>query len=327
MKNLKLIVLSLFFASLFFVSCEKDDDDDDLIEVNPTEVLAKYLDQQNFISSNAQKMIKASDLNAEILAGNDVKIIDVRAEDDYNSGHIEGAVHVNGSDALSYVEEAGITKDDKIVFVCYTGQGAGYFSSLFRALGYDSYDLKWGMSSWHTDFAGPWNDNIQNTYATQLETDAYDKNAEGELPEITVTATDGAEILYERAQDVVKGWGDTQILASELFANIDNYYIANYWPDALYNLGHIPGAIQYAPTDAFTLAEDLKTLPTDKPIVVYCHTGQTSAHVAAYLRLLGYEAKSLMFGVNRMAYDDFVTNESFVSWKAEYSKDYDYVTE
>lgn len=326
MKNLKLIVLSLFFASLFFVSCEKDEDDDDLIEVNPTEVLAKYLDQQNFINSEAQKMITAEALHSDIVAGTDVKIIDVRAEEDYNSGHIEGAVSVGVSNALSYVESEGITKDDKIVFVCYSGQGAGYLSSLFRALGYDSYDLKWGMSSWHSDFAGPMDANVTNTYATQFETDANDKNAEGELPEFTVTATEGAEIAYERAQEVVKEWGDGKISNTQVFANLDDYYIVNYWPEALYNEGHVPGAIQYTPKDAFTLAEDLKTLPTDKPIVVYCHTGQTSAHVAAYLRLLGYDAKSLLYGVNGMAYDDFVTNESFVAWKDEYSKDYDYVT-
>ena len=42
---------------------------------------------------------------------------------------------------------------------------------------------------------------------------------------------------------------------------------------------------------------------TDKPVVVYCYTGQTSAHMAAYLRVLGYDAKSLLFGMNGMSYD------------------------
>ena len=44
----------------------------------------------------------------------------------------------------------------------------------------------------------------------------------------------------------------------------------------------------------------LKTLPTDKTIVVYCYTGQNSASIAAYLRLMGYDAKSLKFGANSM---------------------------
>ena len=48
----------------------------------------------------------------------------------------------------------------------------------------------------------------------------------------------------------------------------------------------------------------LNTLPTDKSVVVYCYTGQTSAHVAGYLRVLGYDAKSMLFGVNGMAWDN-----------------------
>jgi rhodanese-related sulfurtransferase len=47
----------------------------------------------------------------------------------------------------------------------------------------------------------------------------------------------------------------------------------------------------------------MKTLPTNQTIVVYCYTGQTSSFVAAYLRLLGYDAKSLSFGANAMIYD------------------------
>ena len=37
-------------------------------------------------------------------------------------------------------------------------------------------------------------------------------------------------------------------------------------------------------------------------MVTYCYTGQTSAQVTACLRLLGYDAASLMFGVNGFAF-------------------------
>ncbi len=42
----------------------------------------------------------------------------------------------------------------------------------------------------------------------------------------------------------------------------------------------------------------LQYLPTDKKIVIYCWTGQTSAQVAAYLRMLGYDAVSMYYGMN-----------------------------
>jgi len=44
-------------------------------------------------------------------------------------------------------------------------------------------------------------------------------------------------------------------------------------------------------------------VPTDEKIAVYCFTGQTSAHMTALLRLLGYEAYSVTFGVNGFSYD------------------------
>ncbi|MBK7630402.1 MAG: rhodanese-like domain-containing protein [Ignavibacteriales bacterium] len=88
-----------------------------------------------------------------------------------------------------------------------------------------------------------------------------------------------------------------------LYANRSNYYIVNYWSEADYTIGHIEGAIQYTPKVAFKLANDLKTLPTDKIIVVYCYTGQTSSFMATYLRALGYDAKSLSYGANNLFYD------------------------
>jgi hypothetical protein len=45
--------------------------------------------------------------------------------------------------------------------------------------------------------------------------------------------------------------------------------------------------------------------------------------VAAFLRVLGYDAKSLLFGVNGMAYDWAVEKE-MTHWDISYSMDYDY---
>jgi rhodanese-related sulfurtransferase len=85
--------------------------------------------------------------------------------------------------------------------------------------------------------------------------------------------------------------------------------------------GHIPGAVQYTPKQSIKLAADLKTLPTDKTIVVYCCTGQNSANLTAYLRVLGYDAKSLLFGTNGMIYNDMTTSK----WSASAIMGYDYV--
>ncbi len=88
------------------------------------------------------------------------------------------------------------------------------------------------------------------------------------------------------------------ISIDDIIASPSDYYIINYWGAKHYNMGHIGGAVQYNPKESLGLDTDLLTLPTDKTIVVYCFTGQHSAFVTAYLRILGYDAKSLKYGAN-----------------------------
>ncbi len=93
-----------------------------------------------------------------------------------------------------------------------------------------------------------------------------------------------------------------------------------------YGLGHIPGAIQYTPNQDLYSTAFLNTLPTDKTVVVYGYTGQVSASIATYLRILGYDARSLKFGINGMAYD-WAGNNGLPIWSEVQIAEYDYVTE
>jgi rhodanese-related sulfurtransferase len=320
---LKFFLLAVLSLSLGFTACDKDDDDD---PVNYAETLVQYLEQDDFVNTYMPAMISAEDVRSNNIAGA-AYIIDIRAADDFALGHIENAVNVPLTDVVNHVETTDLTAYSKIIIACYSGQTASYATSILRLLGHDNvFCLKFGMCSWHSDFAGSWPSNVSNTYATQFTTDATAKNATGSLPTFTTSSTDGAGILDERVDLVLTEWGDAKVTADAVFANPSNYYIVNYWSEAHYSLGHIPGAIQYTPKESMKLDVDLKTLPTDKPIVVYCYTGQTSAHLAAFLRILGYDAKSLLFGVNGMAYDWAVSND-MTHWDDSYIKEYDYVTE
>jgi rhodanese-related sulfurtransferase len=157
-------------------------------------------------------------------------------------------------------------------------------------------------------------------------TTVTDKAAKGAMPDLSTGKTTGQDILEARVDALLaEGFTPASITAATVFGTPSNYYIVNYWPAAQYSdPGHIPGAIQYTPKETLKLNVDLKTLPTDKPIVVYCYSGQTSAFIAAYLRLLGYDAKSLMFGGNSMIYDIMVSKSMSV-WKASEIKGYTYV--
>ncbi|MBK7031533.1 MAG: rhodanese-like domain-containing protein [Bacteroidales bacterium] len=195
-------------------------------------------------------------------------------------------------------------------------------------MGYDKvFSMKWGMCAWNAAFAGKWNTAIGNgnAYATQFVTTETAKASKGELPVLSTGKTTGQEILEARVAELLTaGFTPASISNQSVFNDLSANYIVNYWSAAHYAIGHIPGAIQYTPKETIKLAADLKTLPTNKPIVVYCYTGQTSAFLAAYLRLIGYDAKSLLYGANGMIYDIMVANNMTV-FKADQIMGYDFV--
>ncbi|MBN1340662.1 MAG: hypothetical protein JXA03_15140 [Bacteroidales bacterium] len=336
LKN-KFWLFGMLFSLLFMVACDKDDDTD---EPQPTpviesEVLATYLESANsplgkdFVNSDMPTIMSATDVKTLNETGQ-VYIIDIRSEADFTAGHIENAVRVDFANILSHIKSVNLSGYTKVAVVCYTGQTAGYAASLLRLMGYDKvFSMKWGMCSWHADFAGKWNTAISNgnAYATQFTATPTDKAAKGNMPTLSTGKTTGQEILEARAAALLTdGFGPASITNTAVFDNLSANYIVNYWPANHYaDPGHIPGAIQYTPKETMKLAADLKTLPTNKPVIVYCYTGQTSAFLVAYLRLLGYDAKSLLFGTNGMIYDHMAAG-GLTIFSDTQIMGYDYVT-
>lgn len=307
MRKLSFWMLSIFTISLLLVSCGKT--------VDESMVLAEYMESADspIDVSSINKLISAADLQQLVAAGNPY-IIDIRGEEFSTLGHIKDAVHVSATDVIAHLDAMDVSSYDKIVVVCYTGQTAAYVVSLANMAGYDAVSLAFGMSSWNPETAGPWNSNAVNTYATQLEQTSNPKGEEGAMPVLETGFETGEEILEARIAEVNSdGFGVAKISAAEVWASPEDYYIVNYWPEENYNLGHIPGAIQYTPNTSLLTTADLQTLPADKTIVVYCYTGQGSAFITPYLRVLGYDAKSLLFGINGMA-TDWADQNGLTSW-------------
>jgi rhodanese-related sulfurtransferase len=309
MKTTKLLIYSLLAAFLFLAACNKDED-----PINESLVLTEYLESadsplgKDYVNSDMPSIMLASEVKTLNETGQ-VYIIDIRSAADFATGHIENAHNVLFADILTHIAGIDLTPYTKVAVVCYTGQTAGYATNLLRIMGYDkAFSMKWGMSSWHSDF-DKWTANIGNAYISQFTATATDKGTPGNLPTLNTGKETGQEILEARANAILtEGFDPAKITNATVFGNLANYYIINYWPADQYAApGHIPGAIQYTPKETIKLDVDLKTLPTDKTIVVYCYSGQTSAFLASYLRLLGYDAKSLLYGANGMIYDAMVT--------------------
>lgn len=327
-------ILSIFLALLFVVSCS-DDNNTTEPAISESEVLIKYLESaespygKDFVATDLPAIISADVVKQDVEAKK-AYVIDVRAAADYQAGHIPGAKNVAIPDVLNHIKanEATIKNYDKIVITCYTGQSAQMPVTILRLLGYKNvYSLKWGMCSWHKDFAKRWNDIVANgnQYASQFEKTPNPKGPKGDLPVLNTGKKTGKEILEARAAAVLaEGW-NIGVAYTALFSDLNKYYIVNYWPEAQYNdPGHIKGAIQYTPKTSMKLDSALKTLPTNKEVVIYCYTGQTSAALATYLKLIGYNAKSLLFGANGMIYDQMKAKNMTVWDEAKECKNYDY---
>lgn len=329
MLKFRIYLLGFIFALFCVTACEKDDEK----VVNEAEVLAEYLEStdsplmKDYINTDCPSIMGATEVRT-LNATGDVYIVDIRAAADYATGHIPNAVNVAVPNLLTHMESINTGEYTKVAVVCYSGQTAAWATSILRLLGYDNvFSMKWGMSSWHQDFANPWKNAIAsgNLYATQFTSNATAKAEKGEMPELKTGFDNGQDILEARAEAVLaEGYTPARVSNTDVFNNLEDYYIVNYWPaDQYTDPGHIPGAVQYTPKQTLKLDVDLKTLPTDKPVVVYCYTGQTSSFIAAYLRMLGYDAKSLLFGANAMIYNK-MTEKNMTTFKDSEIMGYEY---
>lgn len=249
-------------------------------------------------SAKVPAMIKANGVN-DAEEGT-FKIVDLRSAKDFSEGHIKGAENIKLGELFDYIKSIDVARFKKIVMVCYTGQTASYATSALQIMGYDNvYAMKWGMCSWNKKFSDKWTKNAKSDLVDKLSVDAGTKGEKGTLPDFKCRKTSGEEILDSRVSKLFSdGFKKGTISIDDIIASPSDYYIINYWGAKHYNMGHIGGAVQYNPKESLGLDTDLLTLPTDKTIVVYCFTGQHSAFVTAYLRILGYDAKSLKYGAN-----------------------------
>jgi rhodanese-related sulfurtransferase len=89
---------------------------------------------------------------AEKLAGADkanLMLIDIRSQADYDKGHIDGAINIPFRATMLPENVKLLSKDKKIIVVCYTGNTAAMTNTLLRMMDFDAVVLKYGMMGWN----------------------------------------------------------------------------------------------------------------------------------------------------------------------------------
>ncbi len=331
MKKFKLFFTGLLLIpALFFTSCDRGDEKiDDIIGSTETKftLMKEYMVNNNLdvnkilTNVDGEKFVVAApsasgDVDAFL---SKYYIMDIRSSNDFLAAHVKDAKNVPFANILT--EAAKTSKP--ILVVCYTGQSACFATALLRMYGYPkTRALKWGMSGWNPTTAGSWNNAISGNPAASSNNWTYTaepSNVTYEDPKITTLLTDGEAILKERVEAVVAG-GFKGVNGADVLSNPSNYFINNYFSETDYlGFGHINTAYRILP---FTLADNsyLNLDPDAATLVTYCYTGQTSAVLTATLRVLGYNAASLKFGMNSL----YNTNPVWASnkWSASVSKNY-----
>ena len=78
--------------------------------------------------------------------------------------------------------------------------------------------------------------------------------------------------------------------------DLKDFYLLDTRREEDFSKGHIKGANNIFWLDLFK-EENLEKLPKDKKIVVICYVGHTASQVMVLLKLLGYKAMALKFGM------------------------------
>jgi rhodanese-related sulfurtransferase len=285
---------------------------------NETSLLLKDL-QENGDYVNSQvypSLIKASIVKENL--DKNILVIDLRSTKQFSEGHIKGATNKKFEELPAYFE-AGIKpfKYDKIILVCEDGQLSCYTTSLLRLMGYGNvYAMRWGMSAWNNKYAQEgWLKGISGKYEANLENKVNERPASVGMPELKTGMTTGAEIGEKRFRELFKeGTGNILITADEVFSNPQKYYIINLERKDKYEDGHIPGAVRYKPEGTLGFSAEMASIPAGKTVIVYCGTGHNSGFATAYLRLFGYDARTLRYGNNGFMYDKMVRQRTALSW-------------
>ncbi len=99
--------------------------------------------------------ITAADLLKRIETGEQPLIIDVRTEEEYAAGHIDGARLIPLQNIEKGMEASGIAKDAEIVLICRSGNRSAQAYRILAQMGYTNLiNVRDGMKGW-TAAGGP----------------------------------------------------------------------------------------------------------------------------------------------------------------------------
>ncbi len=94
-------------------------------------------------------LITSDELKEKLGLGEKVFMLDVREPEEFNSGHIEGAVNIPIQDLPNRTKELPEEFSSPIVAICLSGARSAYATMFLKVYGYSNIrNLDFGMTGW-----------------------------------------------------------------------------------------------------------------------------------------------------------------------------------
>jgi len=230
----------------------------------------------------------------------DYLILSVQTIKEFNHVHIPHATNIPYKKILSghYLDNL----DSLMTFVIYSDNGYTGVSTmvLMNLLDYKTYSLKFGMMDWNRQYVT--GEVWKKSHNLPV---SHDKAISGRVfkyPVINQTNTSLSELIRSRYTSNVLDKvtnipiSDVKNILQHWESNKSNYQVVSVRRNKDYKVGHISNAINI-PMFELMDSEQLRKLDPDKILLVYCDTGHLSELSTTLLNLLGYNAKSIVYGM------------------------------
>ena len=281
-------------------------------------------------------------------------ILDIRNDGDFLNGHIEGAINIPIGNLFDYFESHNNLDYEKIIIISSTGQRAAYAVSLLRLYNhYNVFSLDFGMGQWNREYSSPWlQARSDSRYKSQLYLlDNPKPKLIKELPVIPVPNSEIAvdTLLNIRIRELLSNQSYIESLTnieeleayySLIHRTFENAFIICFGDRELYEIqqiikdiepgpiiygGHPRNSILFTSMEEFKSSEYLLSLPVNTRIYIYSYNGQEGAYLNAYLNLLGYNSKNIIYGGVSMFYYYMKFNRFSESFRVSEIRDYPFV--
>lgn len=103
-------------------------------------------------SSDRESSISQQELLSRINNNSAPTIIDVRSREEYDSGHVPGALHISVADIEKDITQLNLKSSEEIVLYCEKGGRASKAQTLLQDMGYyEVRHLRGDMQQWRVE--------------------------------------------------------------------------------------------------------------------------------------------------------------------------------